>query len=136
MMGRLLRRIGEGHRVGTEEATELARQPHLARLIAVAGEVRWGGRPEGRPTVSGTSRARPRAGRVEARIGGVRDDLVEAEGESVPGADIFGGGGRSGLQGGQDFGPRKGHRDAAEFLDHRRAEAREITGITGVRNLY
>ena len=43
MMGRLLRRIGEGHRVATEQATELARQTDLARLIAVAGELRDAG---------------------------------------------------------------------------------------------
>ena len=43
MMGRLLRRIGEGHRVSSEEAAELARQTDLERLIDVAGELRDAG---------------------------------------------------------------------------------------------
>ncbi len=43
MMGRLLRRIGEGHRVGSEAAAELALQTDLARLMAVAGELRDAG---------------------------------------------------------------------------------------------
>ena len=43
MMGRLLRRIGEGHRVSSEEAAELARQTDLERLIDVAGDLRDAG---------------------------------------------------------------------------------------------
>ena len=43
MMGRLLRRIGEGHRVSSEEAAEFARQTDLERLIDVAGELRDAG---------------------------------------------------------------------------------------------
>jgi len=43
MMGRLLKRVGEGHRVGSEDVAELARQTDMAQLIAVAGELRDAG---------------------------------------------------------------------------------------------
>ena len=42
-MGRLLKRVGEGHRVGSEDVTELARHTDLARLIRLAGELRDAG---------------------------------------------------------------------------------------------
>ena len=42
-MSRLLRQVGEGHRVGSEDVAELARQTNLARLIALAGELRDAG---------------------------------------------------------------------------------------------
>ena len=43
MMGRLLRRLGEGHPAGCHDAAELAQQTDLARLIALAGELRDAG---------------------------------------------------------------------------------------------
>ena len=42
-MGRLLKRVGEGHRVGSEEGAELVRQTDLPRLIRLAGELRDAG---------------------------------------------------------------------------------------------
>ena len=42
-MSRLLRRVGEGHSVGSEDVAELARQTDLARLIRLAGELRDAG---------------------------------------------------------------------------------------------
>ena len=42
-MGRLLKRVGEGHRVGSEDVAELARHTDLARLIRLAGELRDAG---------------------------------------------------------------------------------------------
>ena len=42
-MGRLLKRVGEGHRVGSEDMAELARHTDLARLIRLAGELRDAG---------------------------------------------------------------------------------------------
>ena len=42
-MGRFLKRVGEGHRVGSEDVAELARHTDLARLIRLAGELRDAG---------------------------------------------------------------------------------------------
>ncbi len=42
-MSRLLRRVGEGHPVGSKDVAELARQTDLARLIKLAGELRDAG---------------------------------------------------------------------------------------------
>ena len=43
MMGRLLRRLGEGHPAGCDDAAELAQQTDLARLVTLAGELRDAG---------------------------------------------------------------------------------------------
>ena len=42
-MGRLLKRVCEGHPVGSEDVAELARQTDLARLIRLAGKLRDAG---------------------------------------------------------------------------------------------
>ncbi len=42
-MGRFLKQVAEGQRIGPEQAAELARQTDLARLTAVAGELRDAG---------------------------------------------------------------------------------------------